>query len=115
MKCSFDVVILGLTITSSWGNAHATTYRSLVRGLAVRGHRVLFLEWDLYWYADNRDEPNPAGAVTEIYNSFEELVDRFERVVETARLVIVGSFVPDGVRVGEWATDIAQGRPPFTT
>ena len=41
-----DIVILGLSITSSWGNGHATTYRSLVRGLAARGHRVLFLERD---------------------------------------------------------------------
>ncbi len=38
-----DIVILGLSITSSWGNGHATTYRGLVRELAARGHRVLFL------------------------------------------------------------------------
>ncbi|MCU1336125.1 MAG: hypothetical protein JWO19_1706, partial [Bryobacterales bacterium] len=67
MNRSFDVVILGLTVTSSWGNGHATTYRSLIRGLAGRGHRVLFLERDAPWYADNRDELNPPGAVTEIY------------------------------------------------
>ena len=35
-----DIVILGLSITSSWGNGHATTYRGLVRELAGRGHRV---------------------------------------------------------------------------
>ena len=55
-----DIVILGLSITSSWGNGHATTYRGLVRELARRGHDVLFLERDVPWYADNRDLPAPA-------------------------------------------------------
>lgn len=27
-----DVVVLGLSITSSWGNGHATTYRALIGG-----------------------------------------------------------------------------------
>ena len=44
---TLDIVILGLSITSSWGNGHATTYRSLVRSLDARGHRVLFLERDV--------------------------------------------------------------------
>jgi spore maturation protein CgeB len=102
VKASFDIVILGLSVTSSWGNGHATTYRGLIRGLAARGHRVLFLERDAPWYAENRDEPNPQGAVTEIYRSFDELVTRFEQVVSEARLVIVGSFVREGAQVGEW-------------
>src|SRR4051812_29881107 len=40
---SMKIVILGLSITSSWGNGHATTYRGLVRELAAQGHDVLFL------------------------------------------------------------------------
>src|SRR5579875_441945 len=51
----FRFVFLGLSITSSWGNGHATTYRSLLRELAARGHDILFLERDMPWYADNRD------------------------------------------------------------
>ena len=62
MSSSFDIVILGLTVTSSWGNGHATTWRSLIRGLAARGHRILFLERNAFWYAENRDEPHPEGA-----------------------------------------------------
>ena len=53
------IVFLGLSITSSWGNGHATTFRALVRGLAGRGHDVLFLERDAEWYAHNRDLPEP--------------------------------------------------------
>jgi spore maturation protein CgeB len=113
MTPSLRIVILGLTVTSSWGNGHATTYRSLIRGLAKRGHRVHFLERNLSWYAENRDEPHPDGAITSIYNSFDELTERFEEVVETADLVIVGSFVPDGIRIGEWVTSIARGQKAF--
>jgi spore maturation protein CgeB len=113
MKEAYDIVILGLSVTSSWGNGHATTYRSLIRGLAARGHRVLFLERDVPWYAGNRDEPNPRGAVTRIYAGFDELPARFEREVSEAGLVIVGSFVPDGVGVGEWVTSVARGVTGF--
>jgi spore maturation protein CgeB len=108
-----DIVILGLTVTSSWGNGHATTYRSLIRGLAARGHRILFLEQDAPWYAANRDEPNPPGATTELYRDFDDLVMRFEQAVERASLVIVGSYVADGARCGEWVTSVALGRTAF--
>ncbi|MFZ3234706.1 MAG: hypothetical protein WA184_04980, partial [Stellaceae bacterium] len=46
------IVILGLSITSSWGNGHATTYRALMRALCRRGHEVLFLERDTPWYRE---------------------------------------------------------------
>lgn len=107
------IVILGLSVTSSWGNGHATTYRSLIRGLAARGHQVLFLERDLPWYAANRDDPHPAGAATEIYESFEDAIARFEGPVSRADLVIVGSFVPDGARIGHWVTTVARGATAF--
>src|SRR5947209_13894614 len=89
------IVILGLSITSSWGNGHATTYRGLVRELARRGHDVLFLERDLPWYADNRDLPKPPYSRTELYDSLEELRDRFAHEVREADFVMVGSYVPE--------------------
>ena len=48
------IVICGLSITSSWGNGHATTYRALARALNARGHNIVFFERDLEWYASNR-------------------------------------------------------------
>jgi spore maturation protein CgeB len=105
--------MIGLSITSSWGNGHATTYRSLARGLAARGHRILFLERDLYWYAENRDQPHPHGAVAELYSTFEDLVHRFEAAITSARLVIVGSFVRDGALIGDWVTSVASGKTAF--
>src|SRR5436190_10091424 len=89
------IVIVGLSITSSWGNGHATTYRGLVRELVRLGHRVLFLERDVPWYADNRDLPRPPHGETALYGSVEELRDRFSSDVARADLVVVGSYVPD--------------------
>src|SRR5437763_15632827 len=80
-------VIVGLTITSSWGNGHATTYRGLVRELSRRGHDVLFLEHDKPWYAANRDLPRPPFGRTELYESDEDLKRRFAKEVRDADTV----------------------------
>ncbi|HKO15339.1 MAG TPA: glycosyltransferase [Gemmatimonadaceae bacterium] len=108
-----DIVILGLSITSSWGNGHATTYRGLVRELHARGHRVLFLERDVPWYADNRDLPRPPYCRTALYRSIADLRRRFAAPVHDADLVIVGSYVPQGVEVGDWVTRTARGVTAF--
>lgn len=113
MREPLDIVILGLSITSSWGNGHATTYRGLVRELAKRGHRVLFLERDAPWYAENRDLPNPPYGETVLYSGLEELKDRFTSTIRRADLVIVGSYVPEGVEVGRWVTSTAGGATAF--
>lgn len=113
MTESLRVVILGLAVTSSWGNGHATTYRGLVRGLSARGHEVLFLERDLPWYAANRDLPRPPGCRVELYSSLRELRERFTETIAAADLVIVGSYVPEGVAIGEWVTSSASGVTAF--
>ena len=107
------LVILGLSITSSWGNGHATTFRGLVRELAARGHDVLFLERDAPWYAAHRDLPQPPYGRTHLYSSVEDLQARFGGEVASADAVMVGSYVPEGVAVGEWATDTAGGTLAF--
>ncbi len=106
-------VIFGLSITSSWGNGHATTYRGLVRELAARGHDVLFLERDVPWYSSNRDLPKPPYGKTFLYESLEEAKDRFSRHVRQADVVIVGSYVPEGVAIGEWVVSHTSGIAAF--
>jgi len=101
------IVILGLSITSAWGNGHATTYRALVKALVARGHDVLFLERDMPWYALQRDLPDPPFGRTCLYSSLEELKDRFGGELRNADLAMVGSYVPDGVDLGEWVIDQA--------
>lgn len=108
-----DIVILGLSITSSWGNGHATTYRALVRELVSRGHRVLFLERDKPWYCSNRDIPGPGCGSIELYSSMDELKARFSDNVRTADFVMVGSYVPEGALVGEWVLETAKGTTAF--
>ena len=110
---ALDIVILGLSITSSWGNGHATTYRGLVRELEKRGHNVLFLERDVPWYADNRDLPEPPYGRTELYENLDELKDRFASAVRRADVAIVGSYVPDGTAVGEWVVQTVGGIAAF--
>jgi spore maturation protein CgeB len=107
------VVVLGLSITSSWGNGHATTYRSLLRELAERGHSVTFLERDVPWYAEHRDLADAPYARIALYASLDELRLRFTAAVQGADLVVVGSYVPDGIAVGEWVTATARGATAF--
>jgi len=108
-----DIVVLGLSITSSWGNGHATTYRCLLRGLAQQGHRILFLERNVPWYASNRDLESAPYADVKLYQSLNELREGFAGAVRNADLVIVGSYVPEGVAVGDWAIRTAKGVVAF--
>ncbi len=107
------IVMLGLSITSSWGNGHASTYRSLVKELTERGHDVLFLERDVPWYRENRDMPSPPWGRTRLYCSLEELKDSFEPDVRQADFVMVGSYVQEGRAVGEWVNSVARGATAF--
>ncbi|HEU5115481.1 MAG TPA: glycosyltransferase [Isosphaeraceae bacterium] len=108
-----DLIILGLSITSSWGNGHATTYRALVRELSRRGHRVLFLERDVPWYAAHRDLPHPPYGETVLYPDLNDLRQRFTGRVAEADAVIVGSYVPEGVAVGDWVLETSSGLAAF--
>ena len=96
---SLDIVVIGLSLSSSWGNGHATTFRSLLRGLDALGHSVLFLERDVPWYADSRDLPDPDFCVLRYYDGIADMTSRFARAIRDADAVIVGSYVPQGVKV----------------
>lgn len=108
-----NITILGLSITSSWGNGHATTFRALVKELDKAGHKVTFLERDVPWYAENRDLANPEYCRTILYKDLDELKTNYATPVSTADFVIVGSYVPEGVPVGEWVCQTAKGIKAF--
>ena len=84
-----------------------------MNALVRRGHDVLFLERDVPWYARHRDVTALPGARVALYASFDELKRRFATRVRTADLVIVGSYVPEGEKVGRWVRAIAQGLVAF--
>jgi spore maturation protein CgeB len=94
MDDRLDLVFLGLSLSSSWGNGHATTYRALLRGLAERGHRLLFLENDVPWYASARDLVRPDFCQLEFYDGVGDLHARFGERIAAADAVVVGSYVP---------------------
>ncbi len=92
------LVILGLTITSSWGNGHATTFRSLCRALSARGHQIEFVEKDVEWYASHRDMPSPRYCRVSLYTDWE--LDGRElacRLAADADVVVIGSYFPDAI------------------
>jgi spore maturation protein CgeB len=113
MSAQADIVVLGLSLSSSWGNGHATTYRALLRGLAGLGRRVLFLERDVPWYAEHRDLPRPDFCELALYATREELRGRYRRRIAQADAVIVGSYVPDGIDVIDDVLAIAGGLRGF--
>lgn len=74
---------------------------------------MTFLERDVPWYADNREFSEAPYCTVHLYENLEELKSRFKSVVEKADIVVVGSYVPDGIAVGEWVTSITRGVATF--
>lgn len=107
------IVMFGLSITSSWGNGHAVTYRALIKALASRGHDVTFLERDVPWYRNTRDLAEANYCRIELYKELRDVPARFGALVAEADLVIVGSYVPDGAIIGDWVTSRAKGTTAF--
>jgi spore maturation protein CgeB len=106
------LVVLGLSLSSSWGNGHATTYRALLKAFAARGHDILFLERDVPWYANQRDLADPSWCRLAFYSDLSGL-HAWRAEIAGADAVIVGSYVPDGVAVAERVQRWAGGVTAF--
>lgn len=91
------LVIFGLTISSSWGNGHATLWRGMVKALARRGHRVVFFERDVPYYAEHRDFWEIPGGELVLYPDWENVAAAAERHLADADVAMVTSYCPDGV------------------
>jgi spore maturation protein CgeB len=89
------LVVLGLSLSSSWGNGHATTWRALLKALAARGHEIVFLERDQPWYAANRDLPEPGFCRLALYDTIDALAE-WDGEFAASDLTIIGSYVPEG-------------------
>jgi spore maturation protein CgeB len=106
------LVVLGLSLSSSWGNGHATTFRALLRAFAARGHDILFLERDVPWYAAHRDLGTPDYCELAFYQDVAGLA-AWDDAIRTADAVMVGSYVPDGIAVGRHVQRTAGGVTAF--
>jgi spore maturation protein CgeB len=98
------LVIFGLTVSSSWGNGHATHWRGIIRALARRGHQVTFFERDVPYYARHRDLQALAGADLVLYRDWDDVAVTAERRVDDADAAIVTSYCPDALCASELIT-----------
>lgn len=96
------LVVFGLTISSSWGNGHATLWRGLCRALLRRGHRIVFYERDVPYYAEHRDFTElPSGGRLVLYRDWEEVSPAARRDLADADVAMVTSYCPDGIAAGD--------------
>ena len=92
-----NILIFGLSITSSWGNGHATTFRALAKALHQRKHRIVFFEKDQEWYASNRDLPNPEFCDVRLFDDWMDTLPAVRRELQNCDVAVVGSYFPDGI------------------
>jgi spore maturation protein CgeB len=95
------IAIFGLTVSSSWGNGHATIWRALLRSLAVMGHEAVFFERDVPYYADTRDLHQGDGYELVLYRDWPDVLPRAQAVLAESDVAIVTSYCPDAVAASE--------------
>lgn len=99
------LVIFGLSISSSWGNGHATLWRGLTRALARRGHHTVFFERDAPYYAGHRDATDLEGVDLVIYSAWDEALPRARRQIADADVAMVTSYCPDALPATDLVLD----------
>jgi spore maturation protein CgeB len=104
-----NLVVFGLSISSSWGNGHAPTFRGLLRALADLGWSITFFEQDVEWYRSNRDLPHPEFCDLRFYADADW--PNAEPDVRAADAILVGSLVANGQAIIDWLA--AFDRPLF--
>lgn len=95
------LVVFGLSVTSSWGNGHATLWRGVLRALAHRGHDAVFFERDTPYYAAHRDLPRGEGYEVVVYPDWSDVAARAELEVASADAAMVTSFCGDAASATE--------------
>jgi len=95
------ITIFGLTISSSWGNGHATPYRAILRALHRRGHRVTFFEKDVPYYAARRDFAHCSYCNLVLYQDWESIRRRALAEAGDSDVVMVASYCPHGAHISD--------------
>jgi spore maturation protein CgeB len=107
------LVVFGLTVSSSWGNGHATLWRGLQRALAQRGWRVVFFERDVPYYAQNRDLKALPGGELILYRDWADIETLARRHLGDADVAMVTSYCPDGIAAGALASEAPRSLSVF--
>ena len=101
------ITIFGLTISSSWGNGHATPYRAILRALKRMGHDVVFYEKDVPYYAKRRDLPDPDFCGLILYDEWSSIRSQALNDARDSDVVINASYCPEGARVADEVLSIS--------
>lgn len=107
------IVIFGLTVSSSWGNGHATLWRGLCAALARKGHRMVFFEKDVPYYAAHRDLTEQDGLRLCLYRDWSEVRACARDALRDADVGMVTSYCPDGIAATELVLSSPVGQRSF--
>jgi spore maturation protein CgeB len=108
VELEMQFVIFGLTLSSSWGNGHATLWRGLLKALALRGHTAIFYERDVPYYRDTRDGwQAPEGVRLRLYSELSDMVGEVIRELADSDVAVVTSYCPDSVGAARLLLDSA--------
>ena len=96
-----NIVIFGLSISSAWGNGHATLLRGLFRALHELGHKICFFERDTPYYATYRDAVSLPFVDLHLYSEWADVVPIAERALRGADVGMVTSYCPDAIAASD--------------
>jgi spore maturation protein CgeB len=113
LEIPLKLVIFGLTLSSSWGNGHATPYRAILRALRRMGHRIVFYEKDVPYYALRRDFHDCEFCDLVLYRDWDEIRAQALNDVRNADAVIHASYCPEGARIIDEVAGVIGGLHVF--
>jgi spore maturation protein CgeB len=107
------LTVFGLSVSSSWGNGHATLWRGLIRALAARGWSVTFFERDVPYYAGTRDLHSIEGGDLVLYRSWDEVRQQARKAIAEADVAMVTSYCPDALEATDLVADAGSALKVF--
>ncbi|GJD50602.1 hypothetical protein OPKNFCMD_3345 [Methylobacterium crusticola] len=107
------LIVFGLTVSSAWGNGHATLWRGLCRAMAERGHQVVFFERDVPYYRAHRDLTALPGGRLVLYEDWDGIRALAAREVAGADVAMVTSYCPDAAAATELVLAAPRARRVF--
>ncbi len=93
------LTLFGLTLSSSWGNGHATPYRAMLRALHRLGHQATYYERDVDYYRKRRDLAECDYCELVLYPDWETVRKRALVEAAASDVVMIGSYCPEGARI----------------
>ncbi len=107
------ITIFGLTISSSWGNGHATPYRAILKALHRQGHQIHFFEKDVPYYRSRRDFDSAPYCQLHLYTEWAEIRKVALSEADSSDVVLTASYLPEGRRINDEVLDLGHALKVF--